>query len=663
MKVSNCFTMIKAIFLLLILGFFIITVPACNLESDSDVVGRPNDSIEVPTPVSPPPDISFKFGVMGDTQWAFDLDDPTGLNKHTVAGSYISQINSEMISHGVKFVIQVGDLTNYGYDEAIAQREKYARPLYDAGIGFFPMRGNHEPWGDMFDSVDTDADGEYDTAVQNSYAIPAIQANFPQTQGGLTVMDVLDPITNEPVLDPITEEPTGETFEQLNTGNATNFSSPTNDTYPNMEAELAGISYAFDYDDENGNSATFVIIDPWKTDTMENPLFGKNYWANYGGIWILPFPYGYTMASQQEWISERIDSTTRGTEHAFVFSHQPLIGGNHEDSPFGFLAFDPTDITDETDPDYVQPSWADPGFVDPITDAPDNTADQNTFYADLVANDVAFYISGHDHLHDLSIVESPDGDSSMRQIICAPACPKFYNATYDTAEWRGAKADRKTTIDTEYDNSGYYIYTVDGPIVTVDYYSDATGNIDPSADYTPQFTFVKKNTFTYSLNGQSFMVDRGDSFEEEDEEVTDTYEGTTISIGGNNTSMAVDDPNGDETAMTTPLTKRITTAWKDQAQYTGIDSNVLILNGFKESATGMGNKYILTMSATGVTVGSGTWIVAMNNDGEFERIIETGAYQSGPALITYSVGSYGYDTTDNTIWTILDDNGIFAIRQ
>ena len=41
-------------------------------------------------------------------------------------------------------MIQVGDLTENGNDADIAARAAAAQPLIDAGIGFFPMRGNHE---------------------------------------------------------------------------------------------------------------------------------------------------------------------------------------------------------------------------------------------------------------------------------------------------------------------------------------------------------------------------------------------------------------------------------------------------------------------------------------------------------------------------------------
>ena len=82
---------------------------------------------------------------MADTQWT--TADPAGQNPTTVAVSIIDQLNPQFIQAGVKFVIQVGDLADTGNDADETVRAQAAQPLYDAGIGFFPMRGNHETYG------------------------------------------------------------------------------------------------------------------------------------------------------------------------------------------------------------------------------------------------------------------------------------------------------------------------------------------------------------------------------------------------------------------------------------------------------------------------------------------------------------------------------------
>src|SRR6266508_5205565 len=55
----------------------------------------------------------WKFGVMADTQWKANLD---GKNPGTVAVAIVNLLNAEFIRHGVKFVIQVGDLVDVEYD-------------------------------------------------------------------------------------------------------------------------------------------------------------------------------------------------------------------------------------------------------------------------------------------------------------------------------------------------------------------------------------------------------------------------------------------------------------------------------------------------------------------------------------------------------------------
>lgn len=138
---------------------------------------------------------SFTFGVMSDTQWKSNLD---GENPGTVAVGIINQINQQFIAKDVAFVVQVGDLVDSYSAANMDVRVAAAQPLYDAGIGFFPLRGNHE---------------------SSSSAANYVPTVFPQTTGGGS-----------------------------NTVGASNFNSPF--------TSLNGLSYSFDY----GN-ARFVMLD------------------------------------------------------------------------------------------------------------------------------------------------------------------------------------------------------------------------------------------------------------------------------------------------------------------------------------------------------------------------------------------------------------------
>jgi hypothetical protein len=355
---------------------------------------------------------------MSDTQWTPPTD-PAGKNPNGVAVSVIDQINQRFIEAGVKFVIQVGDLTENGNDVDIATRAAAAEPLYRASIGFFPMRGNHE--------VYAKPDGV------NQYGIPAFRQNFPQTRGkGSSLWWTGHFISPSPV-------------------------SP----------DLEGMSYSFDYG-QAGNDARFVIIDNWATPSKRVP--------HENG-----YTYGYSINDQQPWISSCLYKGTRGTLHTFVFSHQNIIGENHQDSLF-------TGYTD------ANPAW------------------QNAFFASLQNNGVKYFISGHDHMHQRSVITSPDGASKVEQLICASNSSKFYTPkSASDPKWFGQKV-REASVSQDLYTIGYYIFTIDGPRVTVDYYADDHGKWQSDGNYpngpglpdtgiTPTFKFVKKETWGYSLNG------------------------------------------------------------------------------------------------------------------------------------------------------------------
>jgi hypothetical protein len=531
---------------------------------------------------------SWKFGVMGDTQWTL-TNDPAGENPNNVSSSIIQQINRQFINHGVNFVIQVGDLTDNGNDADIAVRAAGAQPLIDAGIGYFPMRGNHETYG-----------------AGNSFGIPAFQQNFPQTQSGVFI-------------------PTSG--QKYRVGG--HFSSPTN-----ISKDLAGMSYSFDYGTGN-NRARFVIIDPWVTPSkVDNNPDG--------------YAYGYTIADQQSWVSGRLDKKTRGTQHAFVFSHQPVIAENHQDSPFS-------------------------GYTNANPDM------QNTFFASLDNNNVDYYISGHDHIHQRSIIKSPDGASQIEELICASNSSKFYTPkSLDDAKWFGQKL-RETSISQERYAVGFYIFTVDDSCVTVDYYSDSHGNwasdncypdgttpqkcTTPGSHITPIFNFVKKETWGYCQNGQEFYIPQGNSYTT----VTDAFGSTTARIlDGVNNSTAQD-------YTLRNFIKTVNTGWHSKSDssvihsnpYVGFASDILSLSGMADLGSQQSDTFVLSMSYDRDPKGTvsiatkgetGEWINAVDlNYGGAKNFI-SGSYVPGSKL-----GSYGYDPISRTAWAVINYNGNFAV--
>jgi len=517
---------------------------------------------------------AWSFGVMGDTQWTLATD-PAGTNPNGVPVSIINQLNQQFISKGVKFVIQVGDLSENGNDADELVRANAAKALYDKGIGFFPLRGNHETYA----------------TPANSYAIPAFKTNYPQTQC------------------------------QSQTFGATSCNSPTS-----VSSDLTGLSYSFDYGTA-GNNARFVIMDLFATPSKKVSAVG--------------YDYGYSIGDQQSWISSRLDKASRGTTHAFVFSHQQPIGENHQDSIFQ-------------------------GYTDANPDM------QNAYFASLQANGVKYQMSGHDHVHQRSIVTSPDGKSKVQELITASASSKFYTPKALTdPNWNGQKT-RETSLSQELFSPGYYIYTVDGPRVTVDYYSDATGGFKSDTTYpgttgstlgvTPSLNFVKKETWSYSQNGKEFLI--GGSGSASYTVVQDSFANTSAAIlSGSYANKAAD-------YTSRVLTQSVNTGWATGTA--GTYSDILSLWGMATVGSAQTDTYVLSMKYDPSKVntiqvqGGGIGLAAPGATGKWVNVVTknvggTAKFVSGPWKSGYGLGTYGVDTTTNTAWAVINYNGNFVV--
>ena len=521
---------------------------------------------------------AWSFGVMGDTQWTLATD-PAGNNPNGVSVSIIDQINKQFINKGVKFVIEVGDLTENGNDADIARRATAAQALYNAGIGFFPMRGNHETYA----------------KPANGYAIAAFQTNFPQTQC------------------------LSKTF------GAANCSSPSS-----VSSDLTGMSYSFDYGSA-GSNARFVIIDDWAMPSKRVDTAG--------------YSYGYSISDQQSWINSRLDKNNQGTQHIFVFSHQPLIAENHQDSLFSGYT--------NTNPDM-----------------------QNAFLASLQNNNVKYFISGHDHIHQRSIITSPNGISKIQELICASNSSKFYTPKPLTdSKWYGQKS-RETSVSQELQTVGYYIFTVDGPRVTVDYYSDDHGGWLSDEEYpaatgngltnkiTPTLNFIKKATWGYSLNGKEFLVGgtNGTSYTV----VQDGFGKTSAKILSGTYSNKAIDYNG------RILTQTVNAGWSPEVQ--GINSDILTLWGMADLGTGQTDVFTLSLGYDHYSVNheelkrglfgmvtkdaQGNWVNAVDKNFGGKKKFVYGLWLPGCEL-----GTYGVDPHTKTVWAVTNYNGDFAVAR
>ena len=524
----------------------------------------------------------WSFGVIPDTQWIGSDD---GKNPNSLSVDIINHINQEFIKKGVKFVVQVGDLTDNGANLSLDTRATYVQALYNAHIGFFPLRGNHET---------------------SKTAAIEFQRIFPQTQTGLNNATPVDAFVTTP--DDANTHPVAPTGNPFAIGS--DFSSPS----PNLE----GLSYSFNY-----KNARFVLLDQF-TRTDGTGSTNTN------------------IIDQLNWITSSLEGApTDG--HAFVFGHKNLIGQNHTDVLFG-------------------------------SDPSQNAAAQNIFIGSLYNNGVRYYISGHDHVHQNSIIMSPDGASNVHELICSSASSKYYiplgNVELPGTVNNDVKYDnptRETSISQERNSIGYYIVTIDGPSVTVDYYSAKAYPTLSGGEYlistTPTLNFIKRETFGYSLTGKEFLVAQGQPYTS----IQDSYENTTAKIlSGKNGSLATDGSGR-------RFTNAVNTGWSDKTK--NIASNILKLYGMENS---LGNDetdvYTLSMTYSSNNLRSadlkngdfglatrdadGAWIKAVdNNIGGKKKFV------LGPWNSSYTLGAYGLDPSSHTAWAVINYNSEFAVAN
>jgi len=514
----------------------------------------------------------WSFGVIADNQ------DATGCPHGLVATQTIHQIDAQFIAKGAKLVVQVGDELNspscsptvHG-DLIYAAQE--AQNLYNVGIGFFPLRGNHEAQSD---------------AGKSDFTINMFRTDFPQTSFD---------------------------FNSFFFG-ATHFNSPT--LAGNFPDDLKGLSYSFDYFGD-GASARFLILDDWGTDSVSpkhryNTRLGASY------------PLGYSMREQQEWISGRLDKNTRGTNHAFVFAHHNLIGEDHVDCLFG----NPNDDLNA----------------------------QDTFLASLARNDVKYFTSGHEHVYNRSFFSNTTGSIHVQDNMCAPAGPKFLQPIKTMSSFFGQKT-RQTQLSQEMYNVGFCIYTIDGPRVTVDYYSDATGGYKVAwpDGLTPTFTFVKKESWGYSLNGQEFLIAQGASYTG----ILDNFGTTTARILNGQNGNTAKDYEG------RPLTKCVNTGWTEKSG--AFKSDILTIWGMANFGTPeVTDQFAISMTYDPTTVGpcalmsqksDGTWANAVDlNTGNSNKKFVIGPYKS-----TFGLGAYGIDPATKTVWAVINHSSDFAAQR
>ena len=507
------------------------------------------------------------FGVMSDTQWKPDNESTGGEN--TCATGIIDALNKQFIDHNCKFVIQVGDLVDKDrYTDSsdgshnLATHAAHREILYNNGIGFYPLRGNHEA----------------SQAAANEFV-----ALWPQTQG-----------------------------KGDNVNGATNF-------VPSYIDGLKGLTYSFDYE-----NVRCVMIDQFTRLDGTGPSQRDN------------------MPDQVEWVDDMVSSRP-DNYHAFVLAHKNLIGGNHKDNLFG------NDLTA-------------------------NKESRDAFIESLDVNNVGCYIGGHDHMHHRSLVSDTTGDYKVQHLITSSNSYKFYTP-------KSGDDGRETILQEELYTIGYYIFTVEGPRVTVDFYSSSTGVDYDSVSlrsYTEQ-PFYLRERFGYSLNGKRFEVGQGESYTS----IVDSYNDTKAKIlDGINTN--------DETDLVgRNLTKTVNTGWADGGLVDAAASDIFTLWGLvdnlslydvnltgalpDEDESQVTDEYVLSISynprkirASKLLRGS-FCIAARDEEDVWVNAVElneggTKKFKRGPYKSGYELGTYGVDPSTKTVWAVLNNEGDFVAK-
>jgi hypothetical protein len=559
---------------------------------------------------------SWSFGVIGDTQWPTTTDEAQNPNAEPV--SIINQTNAALVAQGVRFVVQVGDLIGDSSSNKATQdnptdrasidtRATYAQALYNANIGFFPVRGNHEPFAFEAD--------EFKTV-------------FPQTQNGGNNSTPLSAFGAHGDADAGLVPKYGSSFVV-----GSNFDSPKADGGP---SKWQGLTYSFDY-----ANVRFLLLDQYdQDDDKTNPDASVN----------------HNIASQESWIDSTLSGRPQGS-HAFVFSHKGLITEEHVDVLLGST---PAENPDDQNAFMASLQANGVHYLihghDHMHDrarvvSPDQKSSVTTLTA--AANSWYMYTPCNN-----TVV--PDGGAKN---VCKDSAGNVIQPSVD--QYFNPPNGRKTLLAQDLYKVGYYVVSVSGPQVTVAYYASDDNAVQDPGDQSqwilpasPLLTFTgPRDTFGYSQNGKEFVIAQGASYSS----IADSYQQTRAAVlDGTNKNIL--------TSVTgRPFSKAVDTGWAPRTCATASDA--LTLWGMANQVdSAVGDVYVLSMTydaqsvsddrARGGKVGlvtkqNGHWVNAVdaNLESSSQKHFTVGAYDPSS---NFKLGTFGIDPLAHTAWAVID---------
>jgi hypothetical protein len=549
----------------------------------------------------------WKFGVMADTQWSKD----DGRNPGACAVDMVKAVNQEFIKQKVDFVIEVGDLvdktgtTADSVADSEGVRAAFAQELYNAGIGFFPVRGNHD---------------------SHPLAAAEFKRIYPQTQNGAmnkTPANVFTIPNPDAAVQPF-PTPSGSPFVV-----GTDFSSPSPGTTGGLD--LRGLSYSFEY-----KGSKFVLIDQFAPADRDPSL-----------------PQQLTIAPQESWIESTL-ATKPAEGHAFVFAHKGLISEQHVDTLFGK---DPSQAAAAQDAFiaamykhgvryYIQGhdhlhnralvSVTSGSPLDGFSPRVENIvsqSDSHKFYTPNVpSNDDKYDVAAFGHRREAELSQD------LHQV-------GFYIYTVD-----GPRVTAK-----------YYAAPVPNAAPTPNCKLASPEMCEYTAPTTPPLKFAKLETFGYSINGKEFLICQTgqEKCSNSYTKIADSYKRTSMKIlSGSNGSTSTD-------FQKRPFLKTVDTGWTDQMPATA--SDILTLWGMEDFNKKHTDPYTLSLSYADAsdasivlaTKGKGSeWINAVDKNGGGTRHFVDGPWKAG-----YPLGTYGFDKKTKSVWAVIDYTGQFTAAK
>ena len=566
---------------------------------------------------------AWKFGVMNDTQWTVPDD---GYDPDTCAVGILKQIQQQFIAEKVKFVIHVGDLCDSGALPGEDIRALYAQPLYDNGIGFFPLRGNHD-----------------DGAPQAAEC----QALYPQTRNGIhnaTPAAKIDAaVAAVGVADsvnlgiPAMPAP-GSTFQV-----GVNFSSPD----PAVVGDLRGLTYSFDLE-----NARFILLDQFTPASPATEPMAPAY------------ALATTIGTQQIWITQQLQGRYPGS-HAFVFGHKGLVTCQHADVLFG------------NSPDL------NPALTDAFINSLASNGVRYYIHGHDHMYDRSFVTTTTGSAKVTQILTSSNSSKfyvPAGSLTNSAANGGESNDVYYDVPAFGRR--RRVPLSQQLNSVGFQIVTVDGANVTVEYYAvvvpinmslsinvGATSELEiPSVS---AYTFTRQETYGYGLQGKEFVVSSGGSYTVVQDNSAPVAAGRpTVAqiLSGVNGSKATD-ANG------VSLMKVVDTGWKAKAEASNsrtLASDILYLWGMG-SALGSDQTDTFTLSlsyesAPATAANGGFGIGSFDENAGWVNAVDrntggTKQFVAGPWKSSYGLGTYGVDRATNTAWAVINCNGQFAVKN